>query len=246
MIHIFYRHTNSTKLGSYRPNWFSYNKCFINLLKTIAFHRDIVKLNVVFDGDITKNSIYTFSNLFNTIEINAGSDIGSWNETNQIIKHQCEDNIIKENDLIYFLENDYLHVQGWVIKVIELFRTHKDKYISLYDHADKYFDYDKLESKIIATSNCHWRTTPSTCGSYIINREVFLEDFEDIETINRMCYDMGPTPDHYKFLTLNLYKKRQVLTPIPGLSTHVMNGLMSPTIDWETINSLSYEHIGLN
>ena len=79
----------------------------------------------------------------------------------------------KENDLIYFLENDYLHVQGWVIKVIELFRTHKDKYVSLYDHADKYFDYDKLESKIIATSNCHWRTTPSTCGSYIINRNIY-------------------------------------------------------------------------
>ena len=50
MIHIFYRHTNSSKTGSYRPEWFSYNKCFINLLKTIALHKDTVKLNVVFDG----------------------------------------------------------------------------------------------------------------------------------------------------------------------------------------------------
>ena len=96
MIHIFYRHTNSTKIGPYRPEWFSYNKCFINLLKTIAFYKDIVKLNVVFDGDITKNSINHFSNLFNTIEINAGSDINSWNETNNIIKSQCVDNIIKK------------------------------------------------------------------------------------------------------------------------------------------------------
>ena len=122
MIHIFYRHTNATKIGSYRPEWFSYNKCFINLLKTIALYRDIVKLNVIFDGDITKNSIFNFSNLFNTIEINAGSDIGSWNETNQIIKHKCEDNIIKENDLIYFLENDYLHVPGWLDIIFDLFR----------------------------------------------------------------------------------------------------------------------------
>ncbi len=52
MIHIFYRHTNATKIGPYRPEWFSYNKCFVNLLKTIALYKDVVKLNVVFDGDI--------------------------------------------------------------------------------------------------------------------------------------------------------------------------------------------------
>lgn len=236
MIHIFYRHTNASKVGSYRPYWFDYNKCFINLMESIDHYRDKVKVNVVFDGDITKNFINQFAHLFTTIEINAGSDIGSWNETNHIIRSQCIDNIIQKDDLIYFLENDYLHVDGWVPKVLELFKDYKDKYVSLYDHADKYFDYDKLESKIIATSNHHWRTTPSTCGSYIINRDVFVEDFEEIELINRLCYDMGPTPDHYKFKLLNIYKNRQVLTPIPGLSTHVMHGLMSPTIDWEKIN----------
>ena len=236
MIHIFYRHTNAVKVGAYRPYWFDYTKCFINLMETIDHYRDKVKVNVVFDGDITKNPIYQFAHLFNTITINAGSDYNSWNETNQIIRSQCIDNIIEKDDLIYFLENDYLHVPGWVPKLLELFKQHKDKYVSLYDHADKYFDYDKLESKIIATSNHHWRTTPSTCGSYIISKDVFVEDFEENEIINRMCYDMGPTPDHYRFLTLNLYKNRQVLTPIPGLSTHVMHGLMSPIIDWEKIN----------
>ena len=246
MIHIFYRHTNHLKIGLYRPEWFSYEKCFKNLLKTISKHENNVILNVIFDGEISKNPIYEYQHHFNTHVINAGSDINSWNATNQIIKSQCEDGMIQPNDLIYFLENDYLHLPEWVPKVLTLFNTHPYNYVSLYDHADKYFDYNKLESKIIATSDCHWRSTPSTCGSYIISRETFLEDFEEIEIINRLCYDMGPTPDHYKFQLLTLYKKRQILTPIPGLSTHVMNGLMSPITDWKKINELSYENFSID
>ena len=41
--------------------------------------------------------------------------------------------------------------------------------------------------------------------------------------------------DHNKFLWLAENKGRFVITPIPGLSTHCMEGLMSPTIKWEEI-----------
>jgi hypothetical protein len=42
--------------------------------------------------------------------------------------------------------------------------------------------------------------------------------------------------DHHKFIFLNQTKNRFVYTPIPGLSTHCMEGLLSPCIDWEKIN----------
>ena len=42
--------------------------------------------------------------------------------------------------------------------------------------------------------------------------------------------------DHNKWLYLNESKNRFIITPLPGLSTHCMEGLMSPTINWEKIN----------
>ena len=133
-----------------------------------------------------------------------------------------------DKDLYYFLENDYLHQPGWVAKVQEMFTTfgHPPHYISLYDHNDKYFlpMYSDLVSKIYTTPTHHWRTTPSTCGSFIVGKHVFREDYDINSTM---------VGDHNKFIHLSKERDRGVLTPLPGLSTHCMQGLLSPTISWE-------------
>ena len=161
-------------------------------------------------------------------EIQGGSMFGAAKEMYRIAKELSED--MEDTDLFYFLENDYLHVNGWVDKVKDLFESFKGlNYVSLYDHNDKYFapDYEELVSKIFATSTSHWRTTPSTCGSYICTKKLFLEDY-NIHT--------GTEGDHNKWVHLAGSKGRFLLTPIPGLSTHCMEGLLSPTINWKQIN----------
>ena len=86
--------------------------------------------------------------------------------------------------------------------------------------------YDDLVSKVFTTENHHWRSTPSTCGSFVVTKERFLEDFDILSTMSG---------DHNKWLWLNQNRSRTVLTPIPGLSTHCMEGLMSPTINWNKL-----------
>ena len=219
-IHIFYRHYNVIDSKDHaRSEGFSYEKCFDNLLKTIENHPNI-KLTVMMDG--TKEGTFLENYIGNIYEFNGGSDMSSFFETVKYAKNQN----LNENDLVYFLENDYLHVNDWVDKVIDLFSTFQGlNYVSLYDHNDKYFlpMYNDLVSKIIATSKHHWRTTPSTCGSFIINKQILDEDFDILSTMNG---------DHNKFLYLNSTRSRFVLSPIPGLSTHCMNGLMSPAVKW--------------
>ena len=221
-IHIFYRHYNiSGNDNKGRPSWFNFEQCFVNLLSTIENKN--VDLHLIMDGDIESNFINQYKNQFTLHQIKAGSDQSSFFQTWKIAKETD----IEDNDLVYFLENDYLHVNNWVDKIIELFGTYNlPHYISLYDHNDKYFlpMYENLVSKIFTTKTHHWRTTPSTCGSFIVNRKVFNEDY-DIQTTT-----IG---DHQKFLDLNQNKNRSVITPIPGLSTHCMEGLMSPTINWQ-------------
>ena len=222
-IHIFYRHFNiSGNDFKGRPNWFDFEKCFTNLLSTIEGEN--VDLHLIMDGEIESNFINKYKNKFISHQIKAGADQSSFFQTWQIAK-KTE---IGDSDLIYFLENDYLHLKGWVSKVKELFKMYNlPHYVSLYDHKDKYFQiYENLVSKILITETHHWRTTPSTCGSFIINKQLFNEDY-DIHTTM--------VGDHNKFLYLNQERNKIVITPIPGLSTHCMDGLMSPIIEWDKI-----------
>jgi len=223
-IHIFYRHYNVSGTDNRsRPKWFDFEKCFVNLLNTIQNKN--VELHVVFDGDINSNFIGKYQDKFTTHLIKAGNDQLSFFQTWEIAKSIS----MEQTDLVYFIENDYLHLQGWDKKVIELFETYKLlHYVSLYDHNDKYFlpMYEDLVSKIFTTETHHWRTTPSTCGSFIITKQLFDLDY-DIHT--------SIVGDHNKFLQLAEERNRMVITPIPGLSTHCMEGLMSPTIKWDKV-----------
>lgn len=227
-IHIFYSHYNIQGTDNkFRPGWFDYEKCFVNLLNTIE-GKDI-DLHLIMDGKVKNNFISKYTDKYISHEIKGGNarDAG-W----QMFRIALEYPGIEENDLLYFLENDYLHVQDWDKYVLDLFSSFTGlNYISLYDHNDKYFlpMYTDLVSKIFVTDTCHWRTTPSTCGSFLVSKKIFSEDYQDHTTIEG---------DHNKWLAINESKQRFILTPIPGLSTHCMEGLLSPTVDWQKINNL--------
>lgn len=227
-IHIFYSHYNINHTDNkHRPEWFDYEKCFINLLNSINKNKSNININVMMDGKISSNWISKYKSLYNYYEFEGGNINNVTKKVYSFIKdYRCDD-----QDLIYILENDYVHMYNWYDKVQTLYNEFSGiSYVSLYDHLDKYNHpmYDKLQSKIWVTSNHHWRSTPSTCGSYITTKQIFLMDYDDHTGVTI------PIGDHHKWLFLNKTKNRFIMTPIPGLSTHCMSELMSPTINWST------------
>lgn len=248
-IKILYSHYNTQDNdGKYRPSWFSYEKCFKNFLSTIQhIPKEFIdiELHVIYDetrGNINKNWINEyvpithngkivkeFGCIIHTIQ--GGSMFEAAKEMYSIAKELSED--MDDKDLFYFVENDYLHVNGWVGEVKNLFETYNlnTGYVSLYDHNDKYtwmHLYENLVSKIFVTDTHHWRTVPNTCGSYICNKKLFLEDY-DVHS--------GLEGDANKWLWLEQNRGRFLLSPIPSLSTHMMESLLAPTIDWKKINN---------
>jgi hypothetical protein len=239
-IHIYYRHVpdhaelRSRDPNKRRPNWFSYEACLRNLLATIKSdpngHK--VRLTLMFDGD-TNDYLKDFCAKYSTelsgcIDVrlfNAGSDRLSGMITLKYVYSSG----LRSNDVVYFLENDYLHQCGWVSKVLELFDSDlKFDYAALYDHPDKYLYemYSDLTSKVLFSPNHHWRTVPSSCGSFLVQYSTLQEDYDILE--------LG-MPDFYFFKALAESRRRVLLTPIPGLSTHCMAGYMSPCVDWESL-----------
>jgi hypothetical protein len=230
MIHIFYRHYNVTGRETWRPEWFDYEKCFLNLIDTIKDLKN-VKLIVVFDGDDKENFINKYD--VDIRYICAGSDYESFKKTIDIVKNEN----IDDEDIIYLLENDYLHLDGWVFKVLDFFKYKNNDYLSLYDHSDKYFEsYKTLESKLIVVNDNHYRTTPSTCGSFLVKKKVLFDDLEyhyDGPIIFSKFTNMPV--DHTKFLLLKFFKNRDTYSPVPAMSTHCLVDFLSPTIKWDQI-----------
>lgn len=141
-----------------------------------------------------------------------------------------------DNEIIYFLENDYLHRDNSEAVLIEGISTGSD-YVSLYDHPDKYIDGANpyVESggevtRVIMSNSSHWKLTNSTTMTFASKVETLRED----ETILREYTSQSYPRDFEMFLKLR-DKGRTLITPIPGYSTHGESNWLSPLINWENI-----------
>ena len=121
-IHVFYSHYNVEGKGlKFRPHWFDYEKCFVNLLDTIE-GKDI-DLHLMMDGKVENNWIKKYKDKYIPHEIVGGDMRAAGWEMFRIAKDMDS---IPDTDLIYFLENDYLHVDGWSDKIIDLFSSYSN------------------------------------------------------------------------------------------------------------------------
>ncbi len=252
-IHIYYRHTPVTRTTSRgRPSWFSHEICFASLLDSLLASEapEDIFLTIVFDGteaDFAADFIPGYlarpdveaspiGKNVRVVRITGGTQRRASSACLSLIKQDCVDRIRDEDDIIYSLENDYLHLPDWVAPVVALAQSNvRWDYLSLYDHGDKYPEncdyidarrYHHLKSKIVVAGGHHWRTVPSTCGTFLQRRSVFLRDFK----FATLCLN-----DMYHFRILTELMRRVLLTPVPGLSTHSMEQALSPGIDWAKV-----------
>lgn len=230
MIRIFQRHCNfsSNSVTKDRPEWFTREKCFNNLLRTTDRNKNI-DITIMFDGE---PDVDHFINKYdvNIIKKKGGTDGHSF--LNMVEYVETLD--LDDNDIIYFLEDDYIHQYGWVDIMLEGFSSISVDYITLYDHNDKYFlpSYQNLQSKILVTKNIHWRTTPSTTNTYACRFKIFKKH---IHIHKEYCdLDRGFTRDHDKFIRL-WQEGSNLISPIPGYSTHAETPYMSPTLNWKEV-----------
>jgi len=234
MIHIYQRHCNfsSNSVGKSRPEWFSREKCFQNLIKTLSKHKKDVKLTIMFDGEPDEDHfINKYNNRYNDIvKLKGGDDAKSFLN---VVNHVANQDI-PEDDIIYFLEDDYIHTSNWVKIMLEGFNQMNVDYLTLYDHSDKYFlpMYENLQSTILVTKSTHWRTTPSTTNTYACKFATFKKH---LNIHKAYCdLDRGFTDDHNKFTRL-WQEGSNLVSSIPGCLTHVETEYLSPVVDWSKV-----------
>ena len=147
----------------------------------------------------------------------------------------------KDDDIIYLLEDDFLHKPDSLKLIKEGLSSHPNSYVTLYDHPDKYIDatqggnphiQQRCEvTRVLKTDSVHWKLTNSTVMTFAATCERLKLD---IDLLNK--YAQNKITDSYGFF-MELIKSKQVgvMSSIPGYSTHCEAAWLTPLTDWNKI-----------
>ncbi|WWT39379.1 hypothetical protein [Microcystis phage Mel-JY01] len=220
-----------------RPPWFSFQKCFNSLYdKNSNIENNVI---MFFDGNHDEdNSHVKFElepkkEMINFHQYIGGTDAAS---LKYVLAHVGMNTFkAEDDDIIYIVEDDYLHRPGWQNVLAEGLWGINVDYATLYDHPDKYFlpMYNNLMAKILFTDTVHWRTTPSTCNTYAAKYSTLKKHLD----IHLHFCDPNITHDGYDHTKFTeLWKNgSNLISSVPGYSTHCETDFISPAFDWSTL-----------
>ena len=189
------------------------------------FKHSIISLNI----NEFINNINNINAKNERVTENQMSNMSNIHKSLLIAKKQCK-------DLIYFVEDDYLHTQNTFSEIIltyERISSQINKELILCP-ADYPYLYTKVDStNIFLGSNRHWRKIDETLCTFLTSKKILEKYWEKLIS---MCQY-----EHYPFEQPlhDIYKSELCLSPIPSLAVHCTNinsifGL-SPNVDWNKI-----------
>ena len=160
---------------------------------------------------------------------NQKSNMSNIHKSLMVAKDECK-------DLVYFVEDDYLHQENSIEEMIygyERISSQTNKELIMCP-ADYPYLYTKIDStQIFLGSKAHWRVIDETLCTFLTSK-IIIDKYWD--KLTSMCVF-----EHYPFEKPlhDIYKLEYCLSPIPSLALHCTNvnsifGL-SPNIDWKEI-----------
>ena len=190
----------------------NFKNLFVNL-NTSEFLNNIKKINAK-NETVTENQLSNMCNIHKSL---------------LLAKKQC-------NDLVYFVEDDYLHQKDAITEMIlsyERISSQLNKELILCP-ADYPYLYTKVDStNIFLGENKHWRKVEETLCTFLTSKIILQKYWDEFVSMCQFEHYPFEQPLH------NIYKSEYCLSPIPSLAIHLTNinsifGL-SPNINWKEI-----------
>ncbi len=190
-----------------------------NMIKEKNINFEYIKLNVgefkdFIDPQASVNQKSNMANIYKSFEI--GRD-GKY-------------------DLLYFLEDDYIHEQNSLNEMLFSY----EKFASLIKDeliicpTDFPYLYNKFEpTQIILGHNRHWRVIEETLCTFLTSKRLLLKHWDTFISMSKTEHLPFEKPLH------EIYSKQYCLSPIPSLAMHCTNinsiyGI-SPLMDWKRL-----------
>jgi len=160
---------------------------------------------------------------------NQKSNMSNIHKSLLIAKKQCE-------DLVYFVEDDYLHHKDTIIEMIYTYEriSSQLKRELILCPSDYPYLYTKMNStNVLLGSSRHWRKVDETLCTFLTSKLIIEKYWNNFVSMCQFEHYPFEQPLH------NIYKSEYCLSPIPSLAFHCTNinsifGL-SPNVNWKKI-----------
>lgn len=223
---IIYR-ISDTGYNKIKPDYINNENCLRNFCSVFSNH--IQDIHIIADNcsKYTLDTIKKYIDPVNIEQVSVGHGAGTFNLA--LDKALKFDN----NEIVYFVENDYLHVPDSANVLKEGFELGADC-VSLYDHPDKYMNGVNPyvsdggeETKVFLSNSCHWKFTNSTTMTFASK----VSTLKQYESIFRK-WTVGNHPKDFDMWIDLRNNGVSLITPIPGYSTHGESHWLTPLIQW--------------
>jgi len=227
---IIYR-ISDTGYNKVKPAYINNEACLLNALDTFSTEKHdwlVIADNV---SEATKQMLERY--VLNIKHVSVGHGAGTFNlALDEALQSPDE-------EIMYFLENDYLHKPN-SDKIIQEGLQLGASFVSLYDHPDKYLPPSQggnpyceggaEDTRVYLTESTHWKITNSTTMTFAATVST-LKKAE--ETLRK--YTQGTYPEDFKMFLDLREQGKLLISSIPGYSTHGETAWLSPLTDWSQI-----------
>jgi hypothetical protein len=215
-----------------KPDYINNENCLLNALDMFSTEKHdwiVIADNV---SENTKKMIEKY--ILDPKYVSVGHGAGTFNlALDEALKGE-------DDEIVYFIENDYLHKPG-SDKILEEGFNLDPAFISLYDHPDKYMtpaqggnpycEGGAEDTRVYLTNSIHWKITNATTMTFASK----VSTLKRTEATLRKWTNMGHYPQDFQMF-LDLREQGELLiTPLPGYSTHGETAWLTPLTDWSKI-----------
>ena len=227
---IIYR-ISDTGYNKVKPLYINNENCLKNAVKTFGNSEFLIIADNV--SDKTKEMIEEYVPTENINHVSVGHGAGTFNlALDKALRYD-------DDEIVYFVENDYLHKQLSPRILKEGFNLGAS-FVALYDHPDKYLDPSKggnphcqggaEDTRVYLSDSTHWKITNSTTMTFAST----VATLKRTEPILRKWTSTSHPDDYNMFIELRS-NNELLITPIPGYATHGESKWLSPLTNWENI-----------
>ena len=172
-------------------------KCKLINLKSNEYD-DIIKKKDINGDDISKAMLSNMRNILKSIFLTK----------------------TEANDLVYFVEDDYIHEENAIIEMLityEKICSQIDREIFLCPVDYPYLYRNIKKSNIFIGNQRHWRSVQETLITFLTSKKMIIKYFDKL-------IEMGTVRHHPMEKKLHeIYEEELCLSPIPSLAMHATN-----------------------
>ena len=206
--------------------------CLISLKNSILQFLSNNKLDVTINL-IADNSSKAFdekiTNILKSDKINV-ININSKINGNRGSYLECCDQAEKADDLIFFVEDDYLFENNCIDEILHTYSRVSSTIKSdiVICPSDYPFFYDSLyQTTLFVGKNYKWRKINETLLTFMFSKEILIRHKELIRKVGNSINEPFEKPLH------EIYKKVNCLAPINSLSHHISRSVPTINEDWK-------------